>query len=325
MPLDDLDRALLHALHLDPRAPFIQIAEVLGTSQQTVARRYRRLCAEGVLRVVGMTDARRLGQVEWFVRLRCTPDAALKVATALARRTDTSWVRLTSGGTEIVCLTRAAHAPDALLLQQLPKTPRVVSVSAHCLLRTFVGGPVAWAGRAATLSAEQAARLTPAPEPVDDQPVDVSGDEPLLALLRQDGRATFAELAEATGMAEATVRRRVHQLRRSGVLYLDLDIDPVPLGFHTQALLWLSVHPTRLVAVAEGLAGQPEVAFVAATTGQTNLLANVICRDVDALYTYLTDRIGRIEAIGHIETAPVIRTLKRAAPSRDARVPLPGS
>lgn len=314
MTLDDLDRAVIHALHVDGRAPFNQVAAVLGTSQQTVARRYRKLRSGGVLRVVGMTDARRLGQVEWFVRLRCTPDAALPVARALARRTDTSWVQLTSGGTEISCVTRAPshNAPEALLLQQLPKTPRVESVSAHCLLRSFVGGPIGWYGRASVLTDDQIARLTPTLEPASSE-VDISGDERLLAAMRQDGRVTYAELAAATGLSEPTVRRRVNQLRGSGILYLDIDLDSTVLGFHAQTILWMSVRPAQLVTVAQALAQQPEVALAAITTGPANLLAKVVCRDVDALYTYLTEGVGTIEAIEHLETAPVIRTLKRAA------------
>ncbi|MFE2097462.1 AsnC family protein [Streptomyces sp. PTD9-10] len=42
--LDDLDRALIHALHRDGRAPFSRIAGVLGVSARTIARRSRR-CA----------------------------------------------------------------------------------------------------------------------------------------------------------------------------------------------------------------------------------------------------------------------------------------
>lgn len=51
--LDDLDRALIHALHLDGRAPFSRIAGVLGVSAQTVARRYLRLRTEAGLRAAG--------------------------------------------------------------------------------------------------------------------------------------------------------------------------------------------------------------------------------------------------------------------------------
>ncbi|MEV6896287.1 AsnC family protein [Amycolatopsis sp. NPDC051372] len=94
--LDDLDRRLTHAFQLDGRVPFSRLAEVLGVSDQTVARRYHRLRSAGVVRVVGVPEVTRLGRVQWLLRVRCMPDAAGVIATALARRDDTSWVSLTS-------------------------------------------------------------------------------------------------------------------------------------------------------------------------------------------------------------------------------------
>lgn len=139
--LDDLDRCLTHAFQLDGRVPFSRLAEVLGVSDQTVARRYHRLRSTGVVRVVGVPEVTKLGRVLWLLRVRCMPDAAGAIATALARRDDTAWVSLTSGGTEITCYTSAPRqeADEGLLLGQLPRTPRVVSVTAHRLLRRFAG------------------------------------------------------------------------------------------------------------------------------------------------------------------------------------------
>src|SRR5262245_52011650 len=42
----DIDRGLIHALHLDARAPFSRVGAVLGVSTQTVARSYQRRRAE---------------------------------------------------------------------------------------------------------------------------------------------------------------------------------------------------------------------------------------------------------------------------------------
>src|ERR1700744_5152607 len=55
--LDEVDRQLVHALMLAPRASFRQLAGVLGVSDQTVARRYRRLAETAGLRVYGLIDA----------------------------------------------------------------------------------------------------------------------------------------------------------------------------------------------------------------------------------------------------------------------------
>ncbi|MBE1588738.1 Lrp/AsnC ligand binding domain-containing protein [Nonomuraea angiospora] len=49
----------------------------------------------------------------------------------------------------------------------------------------------------------------------------------------------------------------------------------------------------------------------ATPTGPANLMANVVCRDDAAFYRYLTESLGALPAIGRIETAPIIRTVKR--------------
>jgi DNA-binding Lrp family transcriptional regulator len=313
--LEDLDRDLAHALLIDGRAPFSKIADVLGVSDQTVARRYRKLRSAGIMRVVGSTDGMRLGYASWAIRLRTTPDAAVAVAAAMARRRDTFWVQLLSGGTEIACgtISPTTDERDALLLESLPRTSRVVSVTAHSLLHLFMGGPLGWAGLN-SLSPEQADRLRPEPlpEPGDEPVVLSDGDRALLAALSVDGRAGHTELAAATGWSESTVRRRMDQLRHDGVLYYDVDLHAERLGFHAEARLWMSVLPSELVNVGDALARHPEVSFAAATTGPTNLLAAVTCRNTRDLYRYLTTSIGSLHGVRHVETAPVIRTVKRA-------------
>ena len=68
--LDTVDRQLLHALTMAPRASFRLLAAVLGVSDQTVARRYRRLADTAGLRVFGLIDGPRAGWVDWLVRLQ---------------------------------------------------------------------------------------------------------------------------------------------------------------------------------------------------------------------------------------------------------------
>ncbi|GAA4625006.1 Lrp/AsnC family transcriptional regulator [Actinoallomurus vinaceus] len=314
LTLDELDRHLVHALQLDGRAPFSKIAEVIGVSDQTIARRYRRLRTAGVARVVGAVDAPRAGLVSWALRVRATPDAAGAVAAALARRTDTYWVHLLSGGTEITCgtMARTPEERDNLLLQKLPRTGRVSSVTAHAILHLFAGGPGGWSG-VHSLSEEQVARLRPEPPSPDYEPIELSeADHALLSALSADGRAGHAELASVTGWSESTVRRRMDELRRAGVLFYDLDARSEAFGYHAEARLWVSVLPSELVAVGEAIGGHPEVTFAAATTGPTNLLVAVACRDTRHLYRYLTERVGALEGVRHVETAPVIRTVKGA-------------
>ncbi|MFF5429132.1 Lrp/AsnC family transcriptional regulator [Streptomyces griseofuscus] len=313
---DELDRRLVHALQIDGRAPFSTIAEALGVSDRTVARRYARLRSAGAIRVLGGFDPTALGAILWFLRVRCAPAAALPVAEALAARPDTSWVSLNSGGTEITCVVRTESEADseALLLAKLPRTPRVEGVTAHSVLHAFYGGPDNLVGKLGWLDTAAIERLRPPPLPHRPGPVRLDdGDRKLLALLATDGRAGFEQLAAATGWSPTTVRRRMTELREHGVLYLDLDVDWRVFGGNARTLLWLSVAPAHLEEAGRALAGHPEIAFAAATTGPTNLYASVVCANQRELYRYLTTRIAALPAITHLETAPVIRTVKQAA------------
>ncbi|HEX9999823.1 MAG TPA: AsnC family protein [Actinoplanes sp.] len=89
--LDRIDRQILHALQLAPRAPFARMGSVLGVCEQTVARRYQRLRTHGAVRVLAVSDlSRRPGTTYWTLRIGCRPGTAAGLADALARRGDTS-------------------------------------------------------------------------------------------------------------------------------------------------------------------------------------------------------------------------------------------
>ncbi|WP_218952025.1 Lrp/AsnC family transcriptional regulator [Amycolatopsis anabasis] len=315
LTLDQLDRQLVHALQVDGRASFSRIAAALGTSDRTVARRYRRLRSVGALRVVALPDSRRIGEVDWLARIRCAPDTVIPVAALLARREDISWVGLTSGGSEVTCVTRTRGKPDGdgLLLQRLPRSPRITSITAYCLLRP-VAGTAGWPGRTRALSERQIRHLAPPPSPEPGRRAVrlTEPEERLFSVLAKDGRADYRVLAEAAGWSETTTRRRLEDLRRTGILYFDVDIDPLLLGYTVEAVLWLTVAPAQLAVVARALSTHEEVAFAAATTGSVNLVAFVVCPDSDALYDYLATRIGKLRGVLQVETALVTRHAKRA-------------
>ncbi len=315
--LDELDRKLLQALQLDGRAPFSRIAAVLGVSDQTIARRYKRLRSSSEARVLGLIDESRLGRTVWLVRLYCTPDGADRLAAALARRADTSYVALISGGTEVICAMRPRTdaARDELLLDRLQRTPRVIGITAHCRLQSFYGGPVSWLNKVSALTSEEEAALrTPTAESpeVPGAPLTVTqADEALLDVLRRDGRATVPELQAASGLTDGAVRRHLAHLRSSGVLYFGVQYTPELLGQRAAAMLWLSVAPAALSAVGAAMAEHYEVNFVAAVTGPANVFASVHCRDTQQLYAYLSDKIGALDGVRAIETALVLRHIKQ--------------
>jgi DNA-binding Lrp family transcriptional regulator len=189
----------------------------------------------------------------------------------------------------------------------------VVAVEAYCLLHLFDTGLSAPPGE--SVLSESEIEMLEAPRESKSsrdwstatlQPT----DWPLVQALAADGRATYRQLAVLTHWHESTVRRRVEELTASGALFLQVDLAFGVFGIHSTALLWMSVVPAGLTAVGEALARCPEIPFVAATTGSTNLLAALICEDDRSLYDFLNNELAGHEGLTHIEISPVMRTIK---------------
>jgi DNA-binding Lrp family transcriptional regulator len=312
--LDELDRQLVHCLAVDGRASLRDIARVLEVSDQTVARRYRRLRSAGVLRVVGLKT--KTGSLGWFLRMRCVPGSGPAIAAALARRPDTAWIQLLSGDTEVLCAIRGdAREEGEKLLARLPRSSRIVAVTAYSLLHSYASGATALG----FLNALPPERVEPLRHPVRAGRVELGEpgelDAALFEALGADGRASHADLAAATGWSESTVRRRMDQLRDAGVLYFDLEMDMPAFGFRASTWLWMSVPPSNLAEAGEALAKYPEVAYAAATTGPTNLAVCAICRDETEFYEFMTAKVGALPGVERVETAPIIRSVKQASPN----------
>jgi len=326
--LDRVDRALVRALQLAPRGSFSAIGDVLRLSEQTVARRYRRLAREGVLRVVAVVNPEALGQSSWIVRVRCRPDGTVAIANALARRDDVGWVVLAAGGSEVTCAvrSRSRQQREHLLLERLPRTAPVLGVAASVVLHWFVGGRADdWTGFSDDLSAAQARRLAAIGAGVADGPADAAGpyraphqvtlepeDEPLIELLARSGRASYAELGAAADISEGRAARRLATLLHAGAIYLDVDLSAPLLGYTAQANLWLTVSPAHLDAAGRALRGHPEVAFAAAVSGPHNLTASVTCRSLDHLYQFATDGADSLPGVQTLEISPVLRHVKQS-------------
>ncbi|WAJ47236.1 Lrp/AsnC family transcriptional regulator [Mycobacterium sp. Aquia_216] len=309
-----LDGHILHALQLSPRAPFRRIAEVIGASEQTVARRYHALRREGVLRVVGVVNPRVYGECQWVVRVRAKPDDLPRLAEALVRRPEVTHVNVLSGGTELVCVVRAPlDSAEAGLLHRLPRTSTVLDMRVDLVLNVF-GSPMHahWTGYGHVLDTLQVAALQPPDCAHPDRPAGpTADDQPLLDAVAQDGRISDSALAGLTGWSAARVKRRLVALQAGGTLSYDLDVLPERLGFMLNAIIWVSVAPCHLASVAEQIVRHDEVASVATVSGPANLMIVVICRSAAHLYRYLAERLSTVDHIQSYDVSVRSKRLKQ--------------
>ncbi len=136
-------------------------------------------------------------------------------------------------------------------------------------------------------------------------------DRKVIACLREDGRASHAQLGRDLGLSEGTARRRLNKLLQDKIIRVTAVSDPERLGYHTSAFIGLQVDPSRVESVADELAAFPEAEHVSITTGSYDIFIWVNLANSEALASFLHHRVGLIEGVRHTETFMSLETRKR--------------
>lgn len=132
----------------------------------------------------------------------------------------------------------------------------------------------------------------------------------LIEELQQDGRKSYAALAQTVGLSEAAVRQRVQRLIDSRVMQVVAVTDPLQVGFTRQAMVGLRVEGDP-VEVAERLSAIEEIDYVVITAGSFDILLEVVCEDDDHLLRLLSERIRSDPAVRASETFVYLRLTKQ--------------
>jgi len=132
-------------------------------------------------------------------------------------------------------------------------------------------------------------------------------DEQILALLRDDGRASFAAVGAVVGLSASAVKRRVDRMLDAGVITgFAAVVDPEALGWTTEAYveLWCaaSTTPAAVMAVA---ARHPQVVSAATISGEADALVHVRATSVHDFERVL-ERIGADPAVVRTKSAIVL-------------------
>ena len=136
-------------------------------------------------------------------------------------------------------------------------------------------------------------------------------DRKIVEILMKNARASFTEIADALGLSESTIRKRVRQLEESGVIrrYTTI-IDPAKLGYNTVAIVGLDVEPSQFLEAADAMSRLDEVRWVATSTGDHMIMAEIWTKDGKELGRLISEKIGRIEGVHRICPAIILEMIK---------------
>ena len=128
-------------------------------------------------------------------------------------------------------------------------------------------------------------------------------DSEIIALLNEDGRMPSAEIARRLGDVSArTVTNRIEALIREGIINIRAIVNPEMVGYGVLADVFIETEPGRLREVAERVAEFPQISYVACATGDTDVIISVRARNIEELYNFVIEVLGKIPGVTRTQT-----------------------
>lgn len=129
-------------------------------------------------------------------------------------------------------------------------------------------------------------------------------DLKILALLTEDAKMPYTEVAKKVFVSGGTVHVRMRKLEEMGIVQgTTLKMDYTKMGYDITAFLGIYLEKSSLYdQVIKKLYNIPEIVKVHYTTGNYNIFIKIHCRDTNHLKDVLHDKIQKIEGIERTET-----------------------
>jgi DNA-binding Lrp family transcriptional regulator len=136
-------------------------------------------------------------------------------------------------------------------------------------------------------------------------------DLKIIRILQIDGRKPYVKIAEELGINEATVRKRIDKLIKDGIIQrFTVVLDYHKLGRAIKAFIGLRVQPAKLRDIVNHLSKHPDIQVLYRTSGDTDILMEVIFEKMDELNDFLENEL-KLEGILGTMVTIVIGPYKR--------------
>ncbi len=131
-------------------------------------------------------------------------------------------------------------------------------------------------------------------------------DWKIIALLNEDGRMSSAEIARKLGdVSPRTVSNRINALTEQCIINIRSIVNPEMVGYGVLADVFIEVEPGFVRRVAEHMANLPQVSYAACATGDTDVIISVRARNINELYDFVIETLGKIPGVRHTRTIPL--------------------
>src|SRR5271154_4195328 len=133
-------------------------------------------------------------------------------------------------------------------------------------------------------------------------------DERLLLALRENGRASTAQLARLLGRSRTSIQSRMERLEKQGIITgYGVRLAPGHAQGSVRAHVMIKVSPKESRAVTAALRAVPQVRVLHSVSGEADLIAVAAAESV-AEMDQVIDRIGAMDGVERTNSSIILST-----------------
>ncbi len=136
-------------------------------------------------------------------------------------------------------------------------------------------------------------------------------DLKILEILEADARASYSLLSEKVGLSRVSVKERVSELRRLGVIErFTIQIPAKHMGKPLAVFFDLKLSPDLLEAAALEIASHPDIVIVYQMSGVNALHVHGFFKDVDEVSAFVNLFVSKIPGIQSVASEFLFKRFK---------------
>ncbi|MEM9504869.1 MAG: AsnC family transcriptional regulator [Cyanobacteria bacterium P01_E01_bin.43] len=140
-------------------------------------------------------------------------------------------------------------------------------------------------------------------------------DLKIIALLQQNGRIAYSDIARSIDSPEATIRYRVKRLLDEAIISISAFINMGKVKHENVAYLELEIDPVFLEASLSQLLAMENISYIASVTGEFNLMLEYIYKDNRDLLKFINSLKSNPE-VKRLNSKTILTIHKAQYPAR---------
>lgn len=284
---DQLDRQLVGALQIYPRATWAQLAPILSSSPSTLARRWEAMRRAGVAWSTALPSIGfgRNGQAA-FVEARCASGRREESIAALAAIPEIVSIDTCAGEHDLMLtvVTTTIRMVDRIVNERIVVAPGIIRTRTHFASGIVVEGSDFRLG-ALTPSQERSVSALRPRHRGDASSRPTPAQDRILAELAGDARLSASEIARRTALSGSHVQRVISQLEVEPWFIPRTDISVIDFGF-VAVYLWVRCPVEQLDELVGCTRRSAGMRMLVPIVSRTNLLFSVWLAGLDEVSAF---------------------------------------